>query len=189
MLAISFLAAAMGGCANLRPDDHRIAHMHAVEPTVAFVERFELTARISLRVADRVDIMKISWARLPPNESLQIFTPFGAQIAQVTADQNGAAVSRAGDGNVSASAANIADLMGAVIGVRLDTAALARWVQGFDLQNTVDLVAFAEAGVKQTWNVRVENFRMIDGARVANRVDAISGDTVIRIVIDEFRAR
>ncbi len=180
---------AMGGCAFVPVADQRSAPPNGPAPTAVFVERFELTARISVRVSEKVDTAKITWVRLPPNETLRISTPFGSQIAEVIADKNGASVSRAGHGDVSASAASVADLMAAVIGVRLDTAALARWVQGFDLQTTVELVSFPEAGVNQTWNVRAENFRIIDGVRVATRLDAIAGDIVVRVVIDEFRAR
>ena len=158
-------------------------------PALPFVARFELTARVSVRVADKLEIVKINWLRSPPDEVLNIFTPFGAQLAKMVVDQNGATIKRADEPNASIRAATAADLLAAGIGVSIDTGALARGVQGFDLQTRHELTAVADAGAVKMWDVRVENFRVIDGARVASRITATSGDTVVRVVIDEFQAR
>ncbi|MEI6738326.1 MAG: lipoprotein insertase outer membrane protein LolB [Pseudomonadota bacterium] len=186
LCALSFtIVTGLLGCA-IAPDFN---HSHESISTMPFIQRFELTARISVRVAEKLDSAKIVWIRSPPNETLKLFTPFGSQIAEVVADRDGARIQRAGDTTTTASAATVADLMAVAIGVRLDTAALARWVQGFDLQTTFDMDVFPGGGVVRAWSVQAENLRVIDSARVASRITAISGDTVVRVVIDEFRAQ
>ncbi len=188
MLAITIFPVLTGlsGCA-VSPEINR-ADEFIDGNVMQYVQRFDLTARISIHVAEKIDSAKIAWSRSPPNETVKFFTPFGSQIAEVVADHDGARLQRAGAANTVASAATVADLMAMAIDVRLDTAALARWVQGFDLKTTVDMSGFPDGGGAKLWTVKAENFRLIDGARVASRITAISGDTVVRVVIDEFRA-
>ncbi len=154
-----------------------------------YVDRFELTARVSVRVADKVDVIKIVWSRHPPEERLAIFSPFGSQIAEVVSNRDGATLRRTDNDHAPLRADSVADLMASAVGVRVDTFALARWLQGYDLQTTWDSSAFPEAGGGRTWQVEAENFRVIDGVRVAARVTAISADTVVRVVIDKFGVR
>jgi len=150
-----------------------------------YIERFALTARVSLRVGDKLDTVKFDWTRKPPDETIKIFTPFGAQVAEITATRDGATVK-----NTSGiqAAATVADITDAALGVRLDTAILARWVQGRDLNSAASFVVFPESGNAPPWRVTAEDLRLIDGAKVASRVTAISGDTVVKVIIDEFRA-
>jgi outer membrane biogenesis lipoprotein LolB len=152
--------------------------------THAYAERFTLTARVSVRVGEKLDTVKLDWTRSPPNEVIKIFTPFGAQVAEIKANRDGATVLA---NNQTQSAATVADITATALGVRLDTALLARWVQGRDLTSAATFAVFPESGNASPWQVVAENFRVIDGARVASRITAITGDTVVKVVIDEFR--
>ena len=156
----------------------------ATDTNYAYTERFTLSARVSVRVGDKLDTVKLDWTRTPPVEVIKIFTPFGAQVAEIIANRDGATVKNASG---TQSAATVADITASALGVRLDTAMLARWVQGRDLKNATNFAVFPESGVAATWTVEAENFRVIDGARVAGRVTAISGDTVVKVVVDEFK--
>ena len=101
----------------------------------------------------------------------------------------GATLRRTDNDHAPLRADSVADLMAMAVGVRVEPFALARWLQGYDLKSTWDSAVFPDAGARRTWQVEAENFRVIDGARVAARVTAISGDTVVKMVIDEFGAR
>jgi outer membrane biogenesis lipoprotein LolB len=151
----------------------------------AYKERFTLLARVSIRVGDKLDTVKLDWTRTPPDEVIKIFTPFGAQVAEIVATRDGATVKNASGTQL---AATVGDITASALGVRIDTAMLARWVQGRDLNSVASFAVFPESSNAPTWTVEAENFRVIDGARVASRVTAIAGDTVVKVVIDEFRA-
>ena len=61
----------------------------AIAAAAPYVDRFKLTARVSVRVADKLDVIKIVWSRHPPDEHLAIFTPFGSQIAEIVSNHEG----------------------------------------------------------------------------------------------------
>ena len=178
LAAVSVVMLGMSGCAM--DGAKNIEHIAADGPQPTFAARFELHARLSVRTADKLDVVNIHWRRTPPDETLKISTPFGTQLAELAADQHGAVMRRADQPNTPVRAVSVSELMAEGIGVRLDTADLARWVQGFDLQG---------GEFTKKWDVKVENFRIINGARVASRLTAVAGDTVVRVVIDEFWVR
>lgn len=184
ILAIVLSACARGPATLTQASEMSQAALGAAN--IAYTERFALTARVSVRVGDKLDTVKLDWIRQPPDETIKIFTPFGAQVAEIAATRDGASVKSASS---TQSAATVADITEAALGVRLDTAILARWVQGRDLNSAPSFVAFPESGIAPAWRVTAENFRLIDGAKVASRVTAISGDTVVRVAIDEFNVR
>ncbi len=51
--------------------------------------QYWLSGRLSVRINDRLDIAKIVWTRNANDENLQVFTPFGSQIADLTRGNNG----------------------------------------------------------------------------------------------------
>lgn len=177
LAAVSVVLLCLSGCAT---DTAKNFERIAADVPPPFAARFELRARLSVRTADKLDVVNIHWRRTPPDETVKILTPFGTQLAELAADQHGAVIRRADQPDTPVRAASVADLMAEGIGVRLDTAELARWVQGFDLQG---------GEFTKKWDVKVENFRIINGARVAFRITAVAGDTVVRVVIDEFWVR
>jgi len=178
------LTAGLTACVTLPSTS--LTSTQKTESAPAYAERFTLTARVSVRVGEKLDTVKLDWTRTPPDEMIKIFTPFGSQVAEITATRDGATVKNASG---TQSAATIADITAAAFGVSIDTAMLARWVQGRSLNSATSFAVFPESGNALPWQVEAENFRVIDGARVASRVTAISGDTVVKVVIDEFRAR
>jgi outer membrane biogenesis lipoprotein LolB len=182
-LAALVILLTLGGCAA-----QPIVSAPESTITAAYVANFAITARVSVRVGEKRDTVKLDWTRRPPDESIKIFTPFGAQVADISANRDGAMMRySAGKTTETLSAATVADLTSQAMGVRIDTVILARWVQGIDLTGQANPSAFPESASAPAWTVEAEDFRLIDGAKVASRVTAISGDTVVRVVIDEFR--
>jgi outer membrane biogenesis lipoprotein LolB len=180
-LILLLLPLLLSACAT----PHAPSAPQTIETNYAYLEHFTLMARVSIRVGEKLDTVKLDWTRAPPDEAIKIFTPFGAQVAEITATRDGATVKNASG---TQSAATVGDITASALGVRLDTAMLARWVQGRDLNSAASFAVFPESGNAPAWKVEAENFRIIDGARVAGRVTAIAGDTVVKVVIDEFRA-
>jgi outer membrane biogenesis lipoprotein LolB len=180
----------LGGCAATQPT----VPTPETAITAAYVANFAITARVSVRVGEKRDTVKLDWTRRPPDESIKIFTPFGAQVADISANRDGATMRYPNAANTTnrnttetLSAATVADLTSQAMGVRIDTAILARWVQGLDLKGQANASSLPDSANAPAWTVEAEDFRLIDGAKVATRVTAISGDTVVRVVIDEFR--
>lgn len=162
-----------------------------------FVEKFNLSGRLSVRVAERLDSARFTWERAGAgNETLKFFTPFGSQIAEVVAATGRATLTR---GKEVESAASETELIERVLGVRLSTTEIARWLQGVGLDApgaALDATSAAldatSAAPRAEWKIVAENFTLRDGAKIASRITATRGvgadEISVRLVIDEFHA-
>lgn len=158
----------MAGCATAPPPS-------APPVSGAFVEAFTLSARMSIRIADRVDSVRIEWRHTPSEDVMRFFTPFGSQLAEVSATPERSVLRR---GDATEIAASFAVLTRDQLGVALDAREFARWVQGFDLD------------APRAWRIVAENFQTVPnvpGARYARRLVATDDDVVLRVVVDEFK--
>lgn len=176
------------GCASVvTPTLDAVSSATPQTSLLPIAPHFALSARMSLRVGERRDTLRIDWVRGSSEESLKLFSPFGSQLAEVIVTRDGARMAYTADGKTETlQAASVGDLTAQTLGVRLDTALLARWIQGRDLVGHATQSALSDA-INTTWQVEAEQMRVIEGASVATRVTAIAGDTVVRVVIDEFR--
>lgn len=148
----------------------------------SFVEHFSLEGRLNVRAPERSDTVRLVWVRRGGgDESIQLFTPFGSQLAQITVEGGRATLTR---GKESESAASIADLLASVLGVRVDTTAIARWVQGVGLDDT-------GATEDQGFRITATEFTTRNGTAVASRVVATRGHgeaaLTLRILVDNFQ--
>jgi outer membrane biogenesis lipoprotein LolB len=172
---------ALAGCASVP------APPKATEATVSrLAESFELTGRISVRVGDRLETAKIIWLRSPAMERLQLFTPFGSQVAEVV--RNGSADVTLRRGTDVTTATSIAELTESLLGAPIDTEEIARWVQGGGLTEDEVVEVLLKDGTK--WQVTAEKFqtRLLPD-RVVTRLLAIKGDTVVRLFVDDWQRR
>ena len=125
---------------------------------------------------------------------LQIFTPFGSQLADVKRDKNGRATLTRGTEVVAAE--SIVDLTQMVLGVPLETDEIARWVQGDGLTENKPFEFESADGL--VWRVTAEKFESVaaseafppntDSYRFASRLNAEKGNIRVRLVIDEWKA-
>lgn len=180
LLSVLVGAILMQGCASVGTSGGTTAH--AANSTQA--PFFTLHGRISVRVGDRLDTGKIQWSKLPTEERLQFFTPFGSQVAELVKTANKPVTLRRDQETLTA--ANIGELTASLLGVPLDMEAIATWTQGIGLnENEETEKRFANG---DTWQVTAERFKMQGTHRIASRLSAIKGDTVVRLVVDEWRA-
>jgi len=168
------------GCAVLPPMPA------AVVPSAipVLIERFSLSGRLSVRIADRLDAVRIEWERDGKRETMRFFSPFGSQLAEVVSGSEGTTLTR---GDVVEYAKSVGALTESVIGVAIDTDLLARWVQGMSLEPTPGQT---NDGRVVRWTIRAENIRAVDGVdggRIASRISATEGETSIRLVVDSFK--
>ncbi len=180
LLSVLVGAILMQGCASIVMPGKTMAQ--AASSTQA--PFFTLHGRISVRVGDRLDTGKIQWSKLPTEERLQFFTPFGSQVAELIKAANKPVTLRRDQETLTA--ANIGELTASLLGVPLDMEAIATWTQGIGLnENEETEKRFANG---DTWQVTAERFKMQGAHRIASRLSAIKGDTVVRLVVDEWRA-
>ncbi len=169
LASLATIVLLVAGCATAPPPE-------PPPPSGVYIDAFTLSARMSIRVADRVDSVRIEWRHTPTEDVMRFFTPFGSQLAEVSATPERSVLRR---GDATEFAASFAVLTRDQLGVALDAREFARWVQGFDLD------------APRGWRIVAENFQAVPnrpGARHARRLVATDNDVVLRIVIDEFRA-
>ena len=176
--------AQLTGCALLQnaPPGAKPATGAAISPAAFFT----LQGRISVRVGDKLETAKILWARLPAEERVELFTPFGNQIAELVRLKDGRVNLRRG--RETETAASMAEISAALLGVPLDLDAVALWTQGIGFIEDVPTERSFAQSHGDPWQVTVERLQTRGAYRIASRVLAIRGDTVVRLVIDEWRA-
>jgi outer membrane biogenesis lipoprotein LolB len=156
----------------------------AVGPNGAiYAEYFSLTGRLSVRQGDRLDTAKIEWLRERDLEVIRFYTPFGSQLAELTATAGSATLRR---GEAIETAASTADLVARVLGVYVESSSLAGWLQGRGLEQPLRSAGNTAA---VEWRVSGEQWQQGPReSRYAGRLTAISpgGDTSLRLVVDRF---
>lgn len=156
-------------------------------PTTPQAAYFALQGRLSVRVGDRLDSGNIRWSRKPDEERIALFTPFGSQLAEVLKRTDGDGRVTMRKDNETIVAESIEALTSSLFGVGLDLDAIAAWTQGAGLADGVSTERMFANGM--IWQVTAERFSMRGPHRIAGRLSAISGDTVVRVVIDEWQAQ
>ena len=181
-VSVLLFASLQWGCSTL-PE----VRPNTIVPTTPKAAYFALQGRLSVRVGDRLDAGNIRWSRKPDEECIALFTPFGSQLAEVIkrTDGNGSVTMR--KDNETITAESIEALTSGVFGVGLDLDAIAAWTQGVGLAEGVSTERMFANGM--IWQVTAERFSMRGPHRVAGRLSAVSGDTVVRVVIDEWQAQ
>lgn len=172
----------LGACASVELPPHQTeAH-----PSAVFAPHFILRGRLSIRVEQKIDNATVRWQRSSGLERLQFFTPLGSQVAEIEQLENAPATLRQGEARPTREAPSIAQLTSEILGVALDTGTVARWTQGIELiEGKANMVNMGDG---QIWNVTADPFRREGNRRVVSRLTAIRGDTVIKLVIDEWEA-
>ena len=146
---------------------------------------FELRGRISVRVGDRIDAGQIRWTRDMQLEEMGFFSPLGTQVAQVS--QAGAGPARMRRGEEVVEAATLNELASQMLGFPVGPDRIAAWVQGAGLREGVEIEVSAGAG--DPWRVLAEGLQVTAPYRHVRRVTAIRGDMVVKLIVDEWRAR
>jgi outer membrane lipoprotein LolB len=155
--AAAAIASFMTGCAVSPPVTTPEVPPALTIPQV-FIERFALAGRLSIRVGDRLDSVRIEWTRDANKETINFFSPFGSQLAQVSASAEGASLAR---GDQTEYAPTVGALTQSLLGTPIDTALLARWVQGLDV-SVASNISSATGDRLARWTVRTESVRSAD---------------------------
>jgi outer membrane lipoprotein LolB len=179
------IALLLAGCATSPPVTVPEASPTLNSPQV-FIERFALFGRLSVRVGDRLDAVRIEWTRDTDKETINFFSPLGSQLAQMSASLAGASLVR---GDQTEYAPTVGELTQSLLGTPIDTGLLARWVQGLDVSVAANIPT-ATGDRLTRWTVRTEAVRAVDGivgGRFVTRMTATEGETTVRLFVDQFR--
>ena len=165
VLAACAAALWLAACASLPPPQPL--------PDLAGVPAsFEMSGRISVRLADRSEIARLRWTRRGPQDLWIIASPLGNEVARISADASGATLS----GPAEEQAESFAALTEKLLGVPIEPAQLAAWLHG--------KVPAAAAG---DWKVTLDETQRAGQLDLAKRLTATRGDVVVRLVVDDYR--
>jgi outer membrane biogenesis lipoprotein LolB len=160
----------MAGCAALEPAS-------TAPPALASVPgAFEIAGRLSVKQGDRGDMARLRWTHRPDSDAWVIASPIGSEVARIESDGSGAVLRRGGAADEHAS--SFAVLTQRLLGAALDPRELAAWLHGGKPANA----AAAE------WSVSVDETQRAGTVDLAKRITATRGDTVVKLVVDSYRA-
>jgi len=172
---VAFVWLLLAGCVSVEPLAAR-----SDKPPVA---QFLLTARLSIRVDQRVDVVRVRWKRDDGEERIDFFSPFGSQIAELVQPAGGPATLQRGKDRETAP--NINDFTAKLLGVQLDIREMALWTQGAGLTvNQTRTIASADGAV---WQVTLEGVAQVEGYDHATRLSAAKEGVIVKMFIEEWR--
>lgn len=146
-------------------------------PELSAVPRaFEMSARLSIRQADRSDIARLRWVRQPGSDQWVFSSPIGNEVARIESNAGGARLLRAGAPGEEAQ--SFEALTERVLGIALDPAQLSAWLHG----------QVGPSGMPAEWKVTIDETQPAGSVTLARRVTATRGDVVLKLVVDEYRA-
>jgi outer membrane biogenesis lipoprotein LolB len=144
-------------------------------PDLSAVPRsFEMNGRLAVRQGDRSDIARLRWSHRPSADVWVIASPLGNEVARIESSAGGAILHRAG--GAPEKAESFAVLTERLLGVALDPDALSAWLHGS-----------SRGELPTDWKVSVEETQRAGNVDLARRITASRGDTVVRLVVDEYR--
>lgn len=162
------LALVLHGCATLAPPPAPLPQLTAVP------KAFEMNGRIAVRQDQRSDIAKLRWVHREAGDVWTISSPIGNEVARIESEPGGVVLSEAGA--EPQRAASFEELTEKLLGVPLDPRTLAAWLHG-DTRATPG-----------QWRITIDETQPAGSVTLARRITATRGDTVVRLVVDEYRA-
>ena len=148
-------------------------------------QAFRLSARLSVRQAQKLDSATLVWVKTRTAQSLDITGPLGVQVAKISQTEGQAAILSRGDGQAIEQAATPDALIAQALGVTVTLDRVIEWVQliGLPLTGEAVTVKIDQAD----WQVAAETTQQIAGQTIAQRIVARSGDTTIKLFIDDWQ--
>lgn len=134
---------------------------------------FEMSGRIAVRQDQRNDIARLRWTHTATGDQWVFASPLGNEVARIESDGAGATLTQAG--GEPRRAASFAALSEALVGVALEPAWLAGWLHG------------KLGAAPGDWKVTLDEQQDAGAVRIARRLTASRGDTVVRVVVDDYR--
>lgn len=130
-------ALSLGACASAPAVNGVVPAQHVADVV------FEVSGRIAVRYADRVDSGNFSWRHLVADDVLSLETPLGQTVAELRRGPEGVALKLA-DGR-SYQAASVETLSADVLGWELPLSGLPYWLRGVPLPGLDSSLAPASA--------------------------------------------
>ena len=172
------------------PSSHEAANSSQVP---AYHPHFELAGRISVMKGQHGEFGQLRWTSSQEKQEIALLSPLGQTVAVISQSDKKSATLRTGSEIRSASTfdALVQDALGTAVPI-LD---IAYWIQGVaDTQsgraviNESDSAGRPEKLVHSEWEISIEGYRRLGVAIVATRLRAIKGETVVKIIIDDWTA-
>lgn len=172
------------------PSSHEAANSSQVP---AYHPHFELAGRISVMKGQHGEFGQLRWTCSQEKQEIALLSPLGQTVAVIFQSDKKSATLRTGSEMRSAPTfdALVQDALGTAVPI-LD---IAYWIQGVaDTQsgqaviNESDSAGRPEKLVHSGWEISIEGYRRLGVAIVATRLRAIKGETVVKIIIDDWTA-
>jgi outer membrane lipoprotein LolB len=179
----------ISGCTSI-PSSYEAVNLG---PLAAYRPHFELAGRISITNGQRGESGRLRWICTKEKQELALISPLGQTVAEISQFDNQIVMLRTAGETRSAPTfdALVQDALGATVPIH----DIAYWIQGvIDGQsgqatvNESDPAGRPEKLVHGGWVISIEGYRRQGAAVVATRLHAIRGDTVVKIIIDEWTA-
>lgn len=168
-LAAAAAALALAACATLAPEPAALPSLQSVPAS------FEMSGRLAVREGQRSDIAQLRWTRRGKSDTWVIASPLGNEVARIESTPSGATLRQAG--GAPEEAASFQELTRKVLGVALDPDWLAQGLHGK-----------VPPALPDGWRFSIDETQSAGAVQLARRMTVRKDDTVVRLVVDSYRA-
>ena len=135
---------------------------------------FEMSGRIAVRHGTQGEIARLRWERAAASDVWVLASPVGTELARIERGAEGLVIHRPGAAPLAA--ASFSELTEHLLGAALDERLLVAWLHR------------RPATGPEGWEVSIDESQRLGGHEVARRITASRGDTVVKLVVDDYRA-
>ncbi len=176
------IAISLTACTNITPPvESTITTQIASAPAQAF----RLEARLSVRQAQKIDSVSVTWQKSSATQTINVTGPLGIQVAQITQRQGETATLSRGDAAPIERAETVDALLAQALGVRIRLEKIIAWTELIGLPANGEVIAITVDDTE--WLVSAETTQQINGQTIARRLVARAGDVTIKLIVDNWQ--
>jgi outer membrane lipoprotein LolB len=141
----------------------------------------------------RGEFGQLRWIYSQDKQEIALLSPLGQTVAEISQPDKQSATLRTD--TEMRSAPTFDALVQDALGIAVPIHDIAYWIQGAtDARsgqatiNESDSTGRPGKLVHSGWEISIEGYRRLDAAMIATRLHAIKGDTVVKLIIDDWTA-
>ena len=136
---------------------------------------FAMSGRIAIRHGAEGEIARLRWERASQSDVWVLASPVGTELARIERGPEGLVVHRSGAAPLAA--ASFSELTENLLGAALDERLLVAWLHRRPVAGP------------DGWEVTIDESQRLGGHEVARRITASRGETVVKLVVDDYEVR
>jgi outer membrane lipoprotein LolB len=157
---------------------------------ISQIQSYELSGRLGVVTQKQGFSGSIAWQHDPSHDAIDVFSPIGGKIAQIT--QNASGVSLTDQKGHQITANDVESLTELTLGFKLPLKGLSDWALGRPTNSKINAVEWDEQGritlLKQDgWDIQYEHYMQVDTVFLPQKVVLKSEKVNLKLLVEQWK--